>query len=45
MPSNEVMSENAEYALDWLRVKDEDIIYGPNNKEILLCFKKTKGEG
>lgn len=41
MPSNEEVSRNAEYALDWLRMKDEDIIYGQNNKQIILKFKKA----
>lgn len=46
MPENEEVSRNAEYALDWLRIKDEDIIYGPSNKQIILKFTKTKeGEG
>ena len=46
MPENEEVSRNAEYALDWLRVKDEDIIYGPNNKQIILKFTKVKeGDG
>ena len=44
MPSNEEVSKNAEYALDWLRMKDEDIIYGQNNKQIILKFQKINKE-
>lgn len=44
MPTNEKVSQNAEYSLDWLRIKDEDIIYGPNNKQIILKFTKIKGK-
>jgi hypothetical protein len=36
MPEDQEVKVKAEYAFDSLRVRDEDSIFGPNNKTIML---------
>ena len=44
MPEDSVVRQKAEYAFDSLRIKDEDTIFGPNNKTIVLEFTRiTEG--
>lgn len=42
MPTNEMVSKKIEYGLDWMRIKDEELYFGPNNKEIVLEFEKPQ---
>jgi hypothetical protein len=41
MPADEQMRKKPEYAFDSLRVKDENQIFGPNNKTILLEYPRS----
>ena len=32
MPSNEEVNKKVEYSLDWMRIKDDELYFGANNK-------------
>jgi hypothetical protein len=40
MPENEVVAKKVEYAFDSLRLKDENSVYGPNNRIIVLEYAR-----
>ena len=40
MPDNREVMKKIEYPFDSLKIKDEDLIYGPSNKTILLEFER-----
>lgn len=42
MPSDEEVRRKVEYAFDSLRVKDENQIYGPSNKTIVLEYPRSE---
>ena len=45
MPEDSQVRQKAEYAFDSLRVRDEDTVFGPNNKTIVLEFMRpTEGQ-
>jgi hypothetical protein len=41
MPTDEEVKRKAEYAFDSLRLKDENQIYGPNNRTIILEYPRN----
>lgn len=41
MPDDAQLRKKPEYAFDSLRIKDENQIYGPNNKTILLEYPRS----
>jgi hypothetical protein len=45
MPTDEEVSKKIESPFDWLSIKDENKIFGPTNKTILLEFEKMLFEG
>lgn len=42
MPSDEEVRRKVEYAFDSLRIKDENQIYGPSNKTIVLEYPRSE---
>jgi hypothetical protein len=40
MPADNEVKKTIESPFDWLSVKDENKIYGPNNKIVILEYEK-----